>query len=578
VKLLLDGQQRVTSLYGLVRGHAPEFFQGNAKAFLDLYFNLKTETFEFYGPVKMRDDPFWISVTDVFQDSLEDLLGRLANHVEGQPILIQCHTRLGAVRGILDTDLHVEEITGKDRTIDEVVEIFNRVNSGGTKLSAGDLALARICADWPGARGELARMLTGWRQSGFEFKQEWLLRCATAVATNQAPFSSLRTVSVDEFATALKKAEQAINFLLNLAGDRLGIDHDRVLAGRGAFAVLSRFVSDSGGRITDHQQQQKLLFWYIHSLLWGRYSGSTESALQRDLEALSRGGLDGLIRELDRWRGSLVIRPEDFDGWSVGARFYPMLYVLSRAGGARDLGNGLQLSAGMLGTESQLHLHHIFPKALLYGAGYTMSQVNALANLCFLTAHSNLRISASDPAEYLPQVEENQPGVLASQWIPTDTDLWKVERFQDFLAARRALLAAAANQLLNSLADGTAAEIAAGAPPRPGPGPAEADSDLVEIKDLAARLGIADPELYFEIVDQESGELLAMADLAWPEGIQPGRTQPVAFLLQRDEEMETRLGELDYRFFVEKQHLLWYLENTLGVDIDGDMVIGEVDR
>ena len=43
---------------------------------------------------------------------------------------------------------------GADKTIDVVVDIFNRVNSGGTKLSKGDLALAKICADGPRARGD----------------------------------------------------------------------------------------------------------------------------------------------------------------------------------------------------------------------------------------------------------------------------------------------------------------------------------------------------------------------------------------------------------------------------------------
>src|SRR3954469_2914008 len=40
VKLLLDGQQRITSLYGLIRGKPPKFFDGNAQAFTGLYFNL----------------------------------------------------------------------------------------------------------------------------------------------------------------------------------------------------------------------------------------------------------------------------------------------------------------------------------------------------------------------------------------------------------------------------------------------------------------------------------------------------------------------------------------------------------
>jgi hypothetical protein len=67
VKLLLDGQQRITSLYGVIRGKPPRFFDGNAKAFTDLRFNLATEDFEFFQPIKMRDDPLWIDVTEVMQ-------------------------------------------------------------------------------------------------------------------------------------------------------------------------------------------------------------------------------------------------------------------------------------------------------------------------------------------------------------------------------------------------------------------------------------------------------------------------------------------------------------------------------
>src|SRR5205823_4919899 len=80
---------------------------------------------------------------------------------------------------------------------------------------------------------------------------------------------------------------------------------------------------------------------------------------------------------------------------------------------------------------------------------------NALANFCFLTASSNLQISASDPMRYLEEVESERPGVLASQWIPTDPALWSMEHYPDFLEARRELLAAAANELLDSLLAGS---------------------------------------------------------------------------------------------------------------------------
>jgi hypothetical protein len=152
VKLLLDGQQRMTSLYGVVRGRPPKFFDGNAKAFTGLRFHLGSETFEFFQPVKMKDDPLWIDVTELLKKGtggLGDFVTRLSAVPEHAPHVGDYVARLSRLLGITDIDMHVEEVTGADKSLDVVVDIFNRVNSGGTKLSKGDLALAKICADWP---------------------------------------------------------------------------------------------------------------------------------------------------------------------------------------------------------------------------------------------------------------------------------------------------------------------------------------------------------------------------------------------------------------------------------------------
>jgi len=61
----------------------------------------------------------------------------------------------------------------------------------------------------------------------------------------------------------------------------------------------------------------------------------------------------------------------------------------------------------------------------------------------------------------------------------------------------------------------------------------------------------------------------------WQEGAQEGLSQPVDLLLEPDEEMESRRGALGYRFFTSKAKLIWYLETLLGIDIDGDDVVGE---
>src|SRR3954467_195344 len=70
VKLLLDGQQRATTLYGVIRGAAPQFFEGHATAFTGLHFNLDDESFEFYAPAKMKDNPTWVDVTQLMKTGL----------------------------------------------------------------------------------------------------------------------------------------------------------------------------------------------------------------------------------------------------------------------------------------------------------------------------------------------------------------------------------------------------------------------------------------------------------------------------------------------------------------------------
>ena len=88
---------------------------------------------------------------------------------------------------------------------------------------------------------------------------------------------------------------------------------------------------------------------------------------------------------------------------------------------------------------------------MLYATGCGRSQVNAVANFCFLTQDTNLAIGKRKPEDYFPAVEGKNPGALASQWIPEDPELWRIDRYPDFLAARRELLAEAANTLLNQL-------------------------------------------------------------------------------------------------------------------------------
>ena len=571
VKLILDGQQRMTTLYGIIRGISPAFFDGRQETFTGLYFNLDSETFEFYGPVRMRDNPLWLSVTALMQQGIAPYIDKLNQDTSLSPKIVDYIHRMNAIVNIKDCDLHVEEVTGADKDIDVVVDIFNKVNSGGTRLSKGDLALAKVCARWPEARSEMQNRLTKWREAGFNFNLDWLLRCVNTIATGEARFDALEGITADEFKDGLIRAEKSIDYLLNLVSSRLGLDHDRVLGSKYAFPLMVRHLDQRGGKIGNFRERDRLLFWYIHTLLWGRYSSQTETVLNQDLEAIedAENGLDRLIELLRRSRGNLSLVPSDFIGWSVSARFYPMLYMLARVQHARDWESGVELSNNLLGRGTNLHLHHIFPKSLLYDHDYVKSQVNQLANFTFLTQDSNLRISNQCPAVYLKRYAREQPGALESHWIPMDPESWKLENYLAFLDERRNLLADSANRFLSSLESGTLSELHLDngtierTRPLGGIVTSEEEQALLDFNVWVVEQGLPEGEFSYELVDESTGELKLVLDLAWPEGIQQGYSQPVVLLIDEQSEVEKAVNQAGYRFFTSAEDFKSYIQDEI---------------
>ncbi len=583
VDLLLDGQQRITTLYGIMRGRPPRFFDGNTAAFTGLHFNLAEQTFEFYAPLKMKGNPVWVDVTKLMQTAdVTEILEPIEDKLPEFGLkAMTCLGRLAKIQGIRDIEFHIDRVSGPEKTIDVVVDIFNRVNSGGTELSKGDLALAKICAPWPEARGEMKQRLDKWQRADYKFRLEWFLRCINTVTTGEALFNALSRVDTPEIQAGMVRAERHIDLLLYTIAARLGLDHSDVLGSPYSLPLLCRYLDLRGGELPDHREQDKLLYWYVHTFLWGRYAGSTESVLNQDLRLLANpeGGLDRLIEQLRQNRGDLRVQPNDFLTWSRGSRFYPLLYMLTRVYGAKDLALGLELSKTILGYLMRLELHHIFPKAKLYKHGYSRPEVNSLANFMFLTQDTNLKVTDRDPTEYLPHYEAAHPGVLASQWIPSDPELWRYENYREFLAERRRLLAAAANEFLDSLYAGAVPETQA-APQAPGAlappavvvgDPTDEDSILLACGDWVVSQGLPEGEFYYEVLDPVTETPIALLDLAWPAGLQAGYSQPVALLINEEKATEEAANQAGFRFFIDVDAFKRYVRSeVIGGDLAAD--------
>lgn len=111
--LLLDGQQRITTLYGLVRGKPPAFFEGDPSAFSGLYFNVESEIFEFYAPSKMADDVRWVDVTKLFME--HGPMAFLSTFTETSDKAETYLRRLNDLWRVYDREFYEEKITGSDK-------------------------------------------------------------------------------------------------------------------------------------------------------------------------------------------------------------------------------------------------------------------------------------------------------------------------------------------------------------------------------------------------------------------------------------------------------------------------------
>lgn len=455
--LLLDGQQRLTSLYTLFEGKPPPFYEGE-DLFFNLYFNVVTEEFRFWQKTIMEGDPSWISVHGFLSEGIASFIKALPSIEQpARDVYTEHLDRLAKLHGIRDYHFQLDTLADESLTVDEVVEIFNRVNSAGTPLTKADLAIAHICSVWPEAREQFREFSAEMHKHGFGVDLNFLVRSVAALASGSVLLEgTFYKVPVEDLQLAWKQVRQAFEHLVNVLRHEAFVDRKNHLGTDYALVPPTVYLASHGGVFTDDRTKAQFIRWIFLASIWSRYSGSTETKLQRDIALVLEQEdpvvalIDGILDE----RGRIQLEAKDLEGKGAGSSVYKFSYVVARARAARDWFTGQILYNKAIGAANGLESHHIFPTAYLKKNGYNPSKDrrhNEVANRAFLTQKANRKISASAPSGYLPAVQLEFPGALQAQSVTMNQDLWAFENFELFLAERRKLLANAMNQYLDSL-------------------------------------------------------------------------------------------------------------------------------
>jgi len=461
VSVILDGQQRLTTLYLLLRGKVPPYYRDSDISTdpRDLHFNIDTGELQYYSQLRMRDNPLWVRVVDAFTGKQINVfeIARKASPGDAEAFqLAQRYTdNLTALRNVEKAAIPTQTVPAH-ASLENAITIFDLVNSQGTKLTDAELALTHVTGKWSQARRVMKAKQQDLNKAHFGFDLTFMTRALTAVVCQRALFETIHSRPKSELEVGWAKLSGIVDYLVTLLPGRAHIHSTRDLSTTNVLVPLVLYLSLNDSRFPDDAAIKRAVHWLYAAQVWARYTAQTDQRLEEDVSIVVReqNPWQALCDQIIDQRGRLDVKAADLEGRGIQHPLYNMAFILAKAGGATDWTNGASLAVTP-GKAYTLTNAYVFPQNLLYKNGYDSdnhmhrTMVNEIANRVVL--RSVLPYEDKRPDEYLPLVEKAYPGALSRQFIPMDPQLWRLERFEDFLAARREMIARKINEFMHAL-------------------------------------------------------------------------------------------------------------------------------
>ena len=491
--VIVDGQQRLTSLYAVIKGR-PILTKTFEEKKVRIAFSPTKEAFEVTDIAIERDPEFIADVTSIWSGSLLSAIKKYLERLEasrGEP-LDQAEQdaigeRIQRVQELGNFTFHVV-VLNADTDEEQVAEIFVRVNSEGVSLNQADFILTLLSVHWEDGRKDLeafCRSAVDSAHKGASPKNPFidpgadqLLRVTVALAFRRArlrnvynilrgkdletgEFSpTLRDEQLSKLAAAQRKALDLVSWheflkCLQVAGFRSKkmISSDTALLYSYALWLIGRH--DFG---LDYKPlRQAIARWFFMTHTMGRYTSSPETQFEADLGRISdlpAGDGPAFLRELDRiinsnftndyWTISLPSRLDTSSPRSPALFAYLAALNLMDADVLFSEVKVRDLLDPAVTAKKGIERHHLFPKKYLAKLNIAGTrQANAIANMAFLDWSENSAISDEAPSTYWPIMKDSvTAGRLVRQAehhaLPVG---WEQLDYPAFLERRRILIA-----------------------------------------------------------------------------------------------------------------------------------------
>lgn len=432
VNYVLDGQQRLTSLYGVFNSGSDTHDAELASRF-DVCFEPTDEVFihaSIADPAKTINLRHILDTTKLLPE-----LQRFA--AEEQNKIATLTERF--------KDYEFPVVTIKDRTNQEVCRVFQRINSSGTSLSTLELLAAWTWSEQFDLRNEIGAMLERLADKGYdELGETLVMRCLASVVLGEIDPEALVDSNPDSLIKGMSVMKQAVFAAIDFLEAETKIKNIVFVPFPIMLVPLVGFFSRN--LKPKAEQRQALRRWFWHCAFTQRYRAGTNTFVLEDLDLMAKlANGEGVFDDL-----AATINPAIFlKTWRINSTAAKATICLLAQYGPRSFLSGTPIDLGnTLAAYNAREFHHIYPKAFLAGKGIPFHESNIIANVCMLTSHDNNAISDSDPADYFPKIpKELKDGVFAAALVPTEFTEGNLP-YAEFAQKRAAALATAAEGLI----------------------------------------------------------------------------------------------------------------------------------
>lgn len=464
VKLLLDGQQRITTIYMILEGKLPPYYSQKdiQTDVTGLYVHLQSLDLEYFKKQTMENNPLWQKLTDIFQGYIRssDIRRSLKERDELTDDLENLiDDNFDAIKSIKERDFP-EQIIPVSASIKEAIDIFYIVNASGVNLTEAELALAQISGYWPEAREKFKRKLSQLSADGFVFKLDFIIYAL--LGTVHGIGSDMRRLHSFENKSKImecwdKLESQTLDYVMSILKGHAYVDHSDEINSTFALIPLIVFAADKADGQLSELEIKKAVKWFFYSQLKQRYVSQTPQKLDKDISIVrnSETPFEDLLGNIKQER-PLRITEDDFVGRDVRHPLFNLMKWYFKSKQAICLGSGVSIRQNM-GRKYELEKDHIFPSAALKKSGYNIQNrfkyqlAQEITNRAVLSLKENRSKSDTPAKDYLIKIRDKFPSALEKQCIPNDEELWKIENFESFLSARRTILANALNNFLENI-------------------------------------------------------------------------------------------------------------------------------